>query len=119
VPTPFDRRLARTRVSMMRVGGAVLSSTVSTIGGSVFLLFCTLTIFLKLGAVIMCVTTLSVIYTIVSLPAVLIRFGPSGDPCHRKVPKRMWRALTGRKGKPRADEEPLMQAPADALDVLD
>jgi hypothetical protein len=119
VPTPFDRRVARTRVAMMRVGGAVFSSTISTIGGSVFLLFCTLTIFLKLGAVIMCVTVLSVVYTVVSLPAVLIRFGPSGEPCHKAVPRRMWRALTGRAARPRADEEPLMQAPADDLDVLD
>jgi len=117
-PTPFDCRVARTRVAMMRVGGAVLSSTVSTIGGSVFLLFCTLTIFLKLGAVIMCVTTLSVFYTVVSLPAVLIRFGPSGDPCYKRAPRRMWRALTGSAVQPRADEEPLMQVPMDDLDIL-
>jgi hypothetical protein len=117
-PTPFDCRVARTRVAMMRVGGAVFSSTISTIGGSIFLLFCTLTIFLKLGAVIMCVTTLSVVYTVVSLPAVLIRFGPSGDPCYKRVPKRMWRALSGKGAQTRADEEPLMKAPADELDVL-
>jgi predicted RND superfamily exporter protein len=116
-PTAFERRVARARVARLRMGGAVLSSTVSTIGGSVFLLFCTLSIFLKLGAVIMAVTVLSVFYTMVSLPAVLILLGPSEDPWYKRIPRKLFRRLFGL-GSQSSDgaTEPLM--PGEVVEVL-
>ncbi|CAJ1352701.1 unnamed protein product [Effrenium voratum] len=70
-------RKARTRVAVLHVGGATLSSALSTAGSSAFLLFCTLTIFVKLGAVVVAVTVLSILGAIVTLPAalMLVRLG--------------------------------------------
>ena len=45
--TPAQLRQARARVAVLHVGGATLSSALSTAGSSAFLLFCTLTIFVK------------------------------------------------------------------------
>eukprot|EP00913_Durusdinium_trenchii_P006822 g6413.t1 len=71
--TSAQLREARTRVAVLHVGGATLSSALSTAGSSAFLLFCTLTIFVKLGAVVVAVTVLSIVAAIVTLPAALIK----------------------------------------------
>lgn len=85
--TAAELRLARTRLAILHVGGAILSAAVSTIGSSIFLLLCTLTIFNKIGAVVMTVTVLSVNVTLISLPAALILFGPGLDPCYKRIPR--------------------------------
>merc|ERR1712187_710750 len=69
------------------MGGAIVSAAVSTIGSSLFLLCCTITIFIKLGLVIIAVTTLSIFFTLIALPAVMILFGPSRNPCYKRIPK--------------------------------
>jgi len=106
-------RKARTRMAMLRVGSAVFSSTLSTIGSSVFLLFCTLNFFIRLGYVIMAVTILSLASTLIVLPAVLITMGPAADPWYKRLPARAARWLSWRirsrrvKGTPDAD--PLLE----------
>eukprot|EP00435_Cladocopium_sp_Y103_P023570 s2577_g5.t1 len=70
--TPAQLREARTRVAVLHVGGATLSSALSTAGSSAFLLLCTLTIFVKLGGVVVAVTVLSILGAIVTLPAALM-----------------------------------------------
>jgi hypothetical protein len=91
--TPYELRVARTRMAVLKVGGAIISSTVSTIGSSLFLLGCTLTIFLKLGLVVIVVTTLSIFFTLVALPAVMMLLGPSRDPCYKRIPRQLFGRL--------------------------
>mmetsp|Transcript_18228 Transcript_18228/g.42443 ORF Transcript_18228/g.42443 Transcript_18228/m.42443 type:complete len:1739 (+) Transcript_18228:144-5360(+) len=92
-------RKARTRSAILEVGGAIMSSTISTVGSSLFLLFCTLNIFISLGCVVIAVTTLSILFTLISLPAVLMLFGPGPDPWYKKYPKKAVKALLGGKQK--------------------
>jgi len=87
--TPAEFRKARTRMAVLRVGGAILSSTVSTIGSSIFLCLCTLTLFVKLGLIVIAVTVLSIVFTLFVLPAVLMLLGPPAEPCHMRFLRRL------------------------------
>jgi hypothetical protein len=69
-------RRAKTRMAVLHVGGATMSSAASTLGSSFFLLFCTMNIFLKLGSVVIAVTLLSIVFALVPLQAVLMVLGP-------------------------------------------
>lgn len=109
--TARELRVARTRLTMQKVGGALFSSTMSTIGSSVFLLVCTLTVFKKLGIVVMVVTGLSLAITLVALPAVLIVLGPAPEPCHKRCAARCKRWAAQRRGGTSpgdSQEEPLV-----------
>lgn len=74
--SPQALRLARTRVTLLRLGTALLSSASSSLGSSFFLLLCTLNVFVKLGTVLIIVTLLSLLFSLVVLPAALILCGP-------------------------------------------
>lgn len=101
-------RKARTRVAVLHVGGATLSSALSTAGSSAFLLFCTLTIFVKLGAVVVAVTVLSIVGAIVTLPAALMLVGPAPDAWYKRQLRRLKQLLTG--GRTGAEQDrPLLQ----------
>jgi len=82
--TDAEVREGRVRLSILHIGGATFSSAASTIGSSVFLLFCTLNIFGKLGAVVITVTLLSIFFALVPLPAGLLIFGPGPDSCWKR-----------------------------------
>jgi len=69
-------RFQRTRFALRSIGGAAIGSAVTTIGCSVFLLFCTLTVFQKLGAVVLVVTTMSIFTAMAPLPSCLFIAGP-------------------------------------------
>jgi len=99
-------RKARTRAAILEVGGAIMSSTVSTVGSSIFLLFCSLNIFISLGFVVIAVTTLSILFTLISLPAVLMLLGPGPDPWYKKYPRKLVKMLCGG-GQKGADKESL------------
>lgn len=71
------RRYKRTAFALSSIGGAALGSAITTGGCSVFLLFCTLTIFKKLGGVVLAVTVMSIFAALVPLPAGLLLFGPA------------------------------------------
>eukprot|EP00928_Gymnodinium_smaydae_P030149 TRINITY_DN2248_c0_g5_i1.p1 TRINITY_DN2248_c0_g5~~TRINITY_DN2248_c0_g5_i1.p1 ORF type:complete len:1473 (+),score=369.33 TRINITY_DN2248_c0_g5_i1:379-4419(+) len=75
--SPRELRVARTRLALLHLGTATASSAVSTLGSSIFLLFCTLSIFVKLGSVVLAVTLLSIAFALITLPAVLILAGPT------------------------------------------
>lgn len=92
--TKKELRIGRTRIAVLHVGGAILSAAVSTVGSSIFLLLCTLTIFNKIGAVVITVTILSVLVTLISLPAALILMGPGLDPCYKRIPRKACGPLT-------------------------
>lgn len=88
--SPYRLRVARVRCAMLRLGGATLSSAVSTVGSNIFLLFTTMNIFVKLGAVIITVTVISITAALVVLPAALMLCGPPHGPwfahwLHRKI----------------------------------
>eukprot|EP00927_Polykrikos_kofoidii_P035586 TRINITY_DN30144_c0_g1_i1.p1 TRINITY_DN30144_c0_g1~~TRINITY_DN30144_c0_g1_i1.p1 ORF type:complete len:1586 (+),score=245.41 TRINITY_DN30144_c0_g1_i1:138-4895(+) len=84
-PSNFEVRKALTRAAVLQVGGAICSATVTTFGSSLFLVLCTLTIFSKLGLVVVAVTMLSIFFTLVSLTAFLVLFGPTPNSCHRRI----------------------------------
>lgn len=98
-------RVARTRVALLHVGGATLSSALSTAGSSAFLMFCTLSIFVKLGAVVVAVTTLSIAGGIIALPVCLILFGPSDDEWYKVKARMMWNALKHRSAAGKKDDD--------------
>jgi hypothetical protein len=73
-------REARVKIAVWKIGGAALGSAATTLGASVFLLFCTMRIFTKLGTVVCAVTILSVIFALLVFPALLMIIGPAGPP---------------------------------------
>lgn len=93
---PADIRLVRTRLAVMHVGGATLSSAVSTLGSSAFLLFGVMKIFAKLGGVVIAVTALSICCALIALPVTLMLIGPSPDPCYARAVRH---AVMGRRSE--------------------
>lgn len=71
---------ARTRIAIWKIGGAALGSAATTLGASIFLLFCTMRIFTKLGIVVCAVTILSVVFALAVFPALLMVAGPTSPP---------------------------------------
>lgn len=69
-------RFLRVRFALQTIGSAALGSAVTTAGCSLFLVFCTLTIFKKLGGVVLAVTTMSIVMALAPLPALLLLMGP-------------------------------------------
>jgi hypothetical protein len=78
-------RKIRTRLAISRIGQACLSSAVSTIGSSVVLVFCTMTVFPKLALVQIIITLLSLLGALVALPAILILTGPPLEPWCKRI----------------------------------
>lgn len=101
---PADVRLVRTRLAVMHVGGATLSSAVSTLGSSAFLLFGVMKIFAKLGGVVIAVTALSICCALVALPTTLMLIGPSPDPCYTRAVRHAVQGATGGRRQSRRSE---------------
>jgi len=111
-------RIARMRAAVLHVGGATLSSALSTAGSSAFLLFCTLNIFVKLGAVVVAVTALSIAGAIVTLPAALILVGPGPDPCYKRKARECFEFLHAMvQGKHSEQDKPLLEADVHGNDM--
>mmetsp|Transcript_101238 Transcript_101238/g.263990 ORF Transcript_101238/g.263990 Transcript_101238/m.263990 type:complete len:401 (+) Transcript_101238:2-1204(+) len=72
-------RYTRTLYSVKSLGGAAVGSAMTTMLASFFLLFCTLTIFVKLGAMCLAVSALSLAMALGPLPAALMMIGPSRE----------------------------------------
>jgi len=70
------QRVQRTIFAMKAMGSATSGSAVTTSGSALFLIFCTLTLFVKLGAMCFTLTTASIIFALLALPAFLMLFGP-------------------------------------------
>jgi hypothetical protein len=69
-------RYLRTRFAMKSIGGAALGSAITTVGCSIFLICCQLTIFQRLGGVILFISCLSIFTALTPLPAALLLAGP-------------------------------------------
>eukprot|EP00746_Dinoflagellata_sp_MGD_P062115 gnl/MRDRNA2_/MRDRNA2_261786_c0_seq1.p1 gnl/MRDRNA2_/MRDRNA2_261786_c0~~gnl/MRDRNA2_/MRDRNA2_261786_c0_seq1.p1 ORF type:complete len:226 (+),score=22.21 gnl/MRDRNA2_/MRDRNA2_261786_c0_seq1:49-678(+) len=87
---PEAERFERVRFSLRRMAGATLGSAVTTAGSAAFLTMCTLRIFVKLGTVVLAVTSLSIVFALVPLPATLMIAGPT-DKNKRKFIERVAR----------------------------
>jgi predicted RND superfamily exporter protein len=119
-----DLRREWAKIAVMRVGCSTIGSAVSTLGASMFLLFCTMRIFMKLGAVVMVVTALSCFAALVVLPALLMLVGPGPGPWHTRMNRMMssstvalrgWQRTAGQTPDPK-DRERLVDDP-DSLNV--
>mmetsp|Transcript_17975 Transcript_17975/g.35146 ORF Transcript_17975/g.35146 Transcript_17975/m.35146 type:complete len:1272 (+) Transcript_17975:118-3933(+) len=69
-------RRRRTEFALRSIGGATLGSAITTGGAACFLMAAQLTLFGKLGGVVLVVTLLSVLTALVPLPAALLWLGP-------------------------------------------
>lgn len=76
-------RFQRVTFALKSIGGAAMGSAITTAGCSVFLLLCSLTIFQKLGGVVLAVTIMSIFTALVPLPAALLLSGPTRPGCIR------------------------------------
>jgi hypothetical protein len=78
-----DVRMQRVSYALASTGEAVLGSAATTALSAVLLLFCTLTVFVEIGAVVLVVTMLAIFAAMVAVPAVLLTFGPArpADVC--------------------------------------
>jgi len=71
-----SQRLQRMSFALKTMGGATVGSAITTAGSSLFLVFCTLTIFAKLGAMCFTVTMASILFALCPLGAYLMTLGP-------------------------------------------
>eukprot|EP00930_Biecheleria_cincta_P033892 TRINITY_DN2345_c1_g1_i1.p1 TRINITY_DN2345_c1_g1~~TRINITY_DN2345_c1_g1_i1.p1 ORF type:complete len:1503 (+),score=257.19 TRINITY_DN2345_c1_g1_i1:364-4509(+) len=83
-----QERLTRIRFSLMTIGQSLVSSAGTTSSCALFLLFCQLQFFVKFGVVILIVTLLSLVYSMVFLPAMLLAAGPTSRSCRALRKKR-------------------------------
>lgn len=67
--------------ALKMMGAAILAASATTLVSSVFLFFCTITIFVKFGGVIFAVTVFSALYSLLFMPSVLVFFDPSSGCC--------------------------------------
>lgn len=84
-PNPFDweepqkpsfTREERVGYALFRMGGSVIGSGVTTMGSAFFLFFCTIVPFKHFGFVCFFVVFFSMIFALISLPSMLLAFGP-------------------------------------------
>lgn len=74
-PSVSEERYLRVKHALQTMGSAIVGSAVTTLGASVFLLPCTMQIFVKLAVVLFAVTALACIFAVTALPAALLCFG--------------------------------------------
>jgi hypothetical protein len=90
-------RYQRTQYALRTIGGATIGSACTTIGCAVFLVFCTLTIFQKLGGVVLAVTIMSIFTALIPLPSALLIAGPVSPgiqqcwACYEYIRSQRWR----------------------------
>jgi predicted RND superfamily exporter protein len=96
--SPQERRKQRTIMAIVHIGSAVFSSALSTLGSSIFLLCCTMVIFVKLGSVVIAVTLLSILCALIVLPAFLMILGPPEEAWHKRCLNSLRRTRSRLKG---------------------
>jgi len=105
-------RFHRARYSLGSVGQPLLGSAMTSTGCALFLVGCTLQFFVKFGLVILFVTILSLIYSLLFLPALLMNHGPTPYDCCWSGPRSQLPQDDGdREGSPRGSPEASLPAP--------
>jgi hypothetical protein len=112
-----EERLRRTRYALRTMGRSLLGSATTSIFCSVFLLFCTLQFFVKFGVVILTVTTFSLMYSLIFLPALLMILGPTESESCLQGLRNCCRNAQRAENPRRAENPPAPQAQA-ALSVV-
>lgn len=79
--TKRERRQQAVKGTLKDMTGALFGSAVTTLGSTIPLFFCTITIFVKIATLLFAVTVFSMAYAMNGLPAALLCFGPV--PCCR------------------------------------
>lgn len=98
-------RYRRTKFALKSMGGATLSAAATTAGASLFLSFCTLTIFRRLGSMCLAVTVLSIFVALGPLPVSLLCFGPKNPGwCCTCLMRRVYEAPRASSSEARARE---------------
>lgn len=88
-------RFRRTSYALTAIGGATLGSAATTVGASFFLVFCTLSIFSKLGTLCMVVSLLSIMTAFGPLPGLLLAYGPQHPGAGFESPARAREQIYG------------------------
>lgn len=103
-----QERYSRVQQSLMTIGQSLVSSAGTTSSCAIFLVFCQLQFFVKFGVVILCVTLLSMMYSMVFLPALLLVVGPTSRSCQglRKQKRLLLERLQRAFGKKAAGSQP-------------
>lgn len=76
-----EERFCRVTHALSSVGQSLVCSAGTTTASAVFLLCCILQFFVKFGGVILSVTMLSLLHSLLFLPAFLMVCGPTSDSC--------------------------------------
>lgn len=76
-----DERYCRVNHALASVGQSLIFSAGTTTASAIFLLCCVLQFFVKFGAVILSVTVLSILHSLIFLPALLLICGPTSKSC--------------------------------------
>lgn len=76
-----EERYCRVNHALASVGQSLIFSAGTTTASAIFLLCCVLQFFVKFGAVILSVTVLSILHSLIFLPALLLICGPTSKSC--------------------------------------
>lgn len=106
-------RIERVDYSLRTIGMAALGSANTTVACSVPMVFCTLTIFNKLGGVVLVVTVLSILMALVPLPSLLLCAGPL-EPGWWLPALKKWLQTSKPDDQADAEPEPEMPGPSSA-----
>ncbi|CAE8669448.1 unnamed protein product, partial [Polarella glacialis] len=74
-------RFERSKHALTTMGQSLLCSGITSSACAIFLVACTLQFFVKFGVVILAVTVLSLLHSLVFLPALLMLLGPTQNSC--------------------------------------
>jgi hypothetical protein len=111
--TCHEERRQRVQDALKVMGRSLLGSSITTAGCAVFLVFCTLQFFVRFGIVILSVTMLSLVYSLIFLPVLLLTMGPTKSKISEPV-----RKPDGSCGLDSAESEPVEDAPAPLGSVM-
>eukprot|EP00930_Biecheleria_cincta_P038121 TRINITY_DN26194_c0_g1_i1.p1 TRINITY_DN26194_c0_g1~~TRINITY_DN26194_c0_g1_i1.p1 ORF type:complete len:1478 (-),score=275.09 TRINITY_DN26194_c0_g1_i1:378-4394(-) len=103
-----QERYCRIQHGLMTIGQSLVSSAGTTSSCAIFLVFCQLQFFVKFGVVILCVTLLSMMYSMLFLPALLVVVGPTSRSCQslRKQKRLLLKWLERATGKQAHSAQP-------------
>jgi hypothetical protein len=72
-------RFDRVREALLQAGSAVFSAGVTSLGAGIFILFCSIKVFVQFGIVVILNTCLSMLFSLCFLCAVLMVIGPTDN----------------------------------------
>jgi hypothetical protein len=116
-----QERYIRVQHGLMTIGQSLVSSAGTTSSCAIFLVFCRLQFFVKFGVVILSVTLLSMMYSMIFLPALLVVAGPTSRSCQglRKQKRLLLERLQRATGKRAHSSQPQLLVGGSVCQVED